>query len=87
VRGKTMDRRWRPYSVFHGNDSEIGHSTTARLPTIERIEGTRVRAKTDAECVLEFDTATFKEYALGYVQVPSNRRTGQKPRPTFMPLI
>lgn len=64
VRGKFMigsgDR-----IQFHGNDRKSG-IYNGSLATIEKIKGSRVTARTDTDRVLEFDTKTFNEYALGY---------------------
>jgi hypothetical protein len=50
---------------FHGNDRKAG-IYNGGLATIERIEKTFVKARTDTGRVVMWDTATFKEYALGY---------------------
>jgi Ti-type conjugative transfer relaxase TraA len=50
---------------FHGNDRRAG-IYNGSLATIESIHGTRVKARTDTDRAIEFDTSTFKEYALGY---------------------
>jgi len=50
---------------FHGNDRKAG-IYNGSLATIEKIRGSRVVARTDTDRVLEFDSKTFNEYALGY---------------------
>ena len=50
---------------FHGNDRRAG-IYNGSLATIERIQHTRVQARTDTGRVVAFDTATFKEFGLGY---------------------
>jgi len=49
----------------HGNDRK-GGIYNGSLATIEQVRGTTVTARTDTNRVVMFDTATFKEYALGY---------------------
>jgi Ti-type conjugative transfer relaxase TraA len=64
VRGKLMlgvgDR-----VQFHGNDRRAG-IYNGSLATVEKIEDARIRARIDGGQVVEWDSASFKEYAYGY---------------------
>ena len=50
---------------FHGNDRRAG-IFNGSLATIDRIDETMIRAKTDGGKMIEFDSETFREFGLGY---------------------
>ena len=85
VRGKFMlgagDR-----IQFHGNARNAG-IYNGSLATVERIEGTRVKARTDTGRGVQFDTATFRDYGLGYAgSVNSHPTMTPFSRPILTPL-
>ncbi|TAL01127.1 MAG: hypothetical protein EPO08_11470 [Rhodospirillaceae bacterium] len=50
---------------FHGNARRVG-IYNGLLATIEKIKETKIQARIDNGRLVEFDTATFKDYGLGY---------------------
>ena len=50
---------------FHGNDRKAG-IYNGMLATVERIDRSRITARTDAGTVVNFDSASFNQFGLGY---------------------